>query len=310
MTNDAELAEIDRLRERLLIAPRDDAAMASLAALHERAGDLPQAIDLLQRSLRVDPYRSDALVGLGRVWAALGETGRARHWYERALAADPDCRDAVAGLAALEEGLTEAYVRTLFDQYAGRFDAELTGTLDYRAPELVAGLLARHGHGKGPSAILDLGCGTGLSGAALRPFACSLDGVDLSPGMIAEARRRGIYDRLDTDEVLRFLTAADRRWQVVAAVDMLNYVGDLEPLLVATAGRLEPGGLVVGTVEKCAKGIVLTQKRRYAHGVDHLERAAAAAGLEMLEISEGVLRREGGMPVTGLVFALERRLFA
>lgn len=295
---------IDRLRQHLLLAPRDERAMVELAALHEAAGELPQAIDLCQRALRVDPYRLEALLGLGRLWAALGEAERARPWFARALEVDPDCAAARAGLDGLGEGLTEAYVRTLFDQYAPRFDVELTETLGYRAPALLAALLARHMAGRGPLAILDLGCGTGLSGAALKPLAARLDGIDLSPGMIAQARTRGIYQSLEAAEARGFLETSERSWDAIAAVDMLNYVGDLGPILAAAANRLAPGGLFAGTLEKCETGVVLTAKRRYAHGLDHLEAAAGSAGLAPLEIAEGPLRTEGGVPVAGLLFAL------
>ena len=64
--------DIERLRERLLLDPRDDGAMCALAGLLEAAGDLPGAIDLLQRALRVDPYRISALLDLGRLWNHLG----------------------------------------------------------------------------------------------------------------------------------------------------------------------------------------------------------------------------------------------
>jgi predicted TPR repeat methyltransferase len=301
-----DLAEqIDRLRQRLFTAPQDAGAMLELAGLVERAGDLPQAIDLHQRALRVDPYRLEALLGLGRLWAVLGESDRARPWLTRVLEVDPDNAQARTALAGLDVAPTEAYVRTLFDQYAPRFDAELVRTLNYRAPSLVAELLERHA-GSQNLAILDLGCGTGLSGMALKPFASTLDGVDLSPGMVAKARERNLYDLLATAEARRFLEMSDRNWDVIAAVDVLNYVGDLTPLLTAAARRIRANGMFVGTVEKCDAGTVLTTNRRYAHGHDHLKSAAAAATLRAVEIVEGVLRTEGGAPVPGLIFAVRR----
>jgi predicted TPR repeat methyltransferase len=298
--------EIDRLRERLLLDPRDDGTMRALAGLLEAAGDMPGAIDLLQRALRVDPYQLNVLLSLGRLWSILGDMVRARSWFARALAIDPDCRDARAGLAALDdpETLTPAYIRTLFDQYADRFDADLVGTLKYRAPDLVAALLARHGVAERSADLLDLGCGTGLSGLALKPFARGLDGVDLSPGMVAKARPRGIYGDLAVGEAAAFLAGSATSWDVIAAVDMLNYIGDLTPIFHAAAARLRPGGLLAGTVEKRAEGgQALTEKRRYRHGADHLRAAIDAAGLELVELSEADLRQEGGAPVAGLIFA-------
>lgn len=295
-----------RLRDRLLIAPQDSRAMLDLAALLEAAGDLPGAIDLNQRALRADPYLADAAAGLGRLWASLGEVEKARNWFARALGADPDHSEAAAGLALLAEAsLTPAFIRTLFDQYAPRFDADLTGTLNYRAPELVAAALRRAGASEGASDILDLGCGTGLSGAALKPFARILDGVDLSPGMIAKARERGIYDSLVVSEADDLLGRSRRSWDMIVSVDMLNYINDLRGIFTNSCKRLSANGLIAGTIEKRDEGgSALTEKRRYAHGRDHLEAAAAAAGLVVSDLTEATLRTEGGAPVAGIVFVL------
>jgi len=298
---------IAALRDRLLLAPRDSGAMAELAGLFEEAGDLPAAIDLHQRALRVDPYQIDIVLALAALWNTLGDTARARSWFTRALAIDPDCAPAAAGLSADgADGLTPAYIRTLFDQYAPRFDQDLTGSLAYRAPDAVAAALDRAGLAANASDILDLGCGTGLSGLALRRFARRLEGIDLSPGMIAQARARAIYDALSVADATDFLVAAGRAWDAVAAVDMLNYVGDLAPLFVAAASGLAKDGILAGTVEKGEDGVTLTRKRRYAHGADHLEGALAAAGLSMLDLAEEPLRNEGGVPVAGLVFVARR----
>lgn len=302
-------SEIERLRERLLLDPRDTRTMRALAGLLEAADDLPGAIDLYQRALRVDPYQLDVLVSLGRLWSVLGDAVRARSWFDRALAVDPDCAEAETGLAALDnpDSLTPAYVRTLFDQYADRFDADLIGTLKYRAPDHVAALLARCGIGMASADLLDLGCGTGLSGLALKPFARVMDGVDLSPGMVAKARARAIYDDLAVDEAEAFLNGSGKSWDVIVAVDMLNYIGDLTPIFRAAAARLRPGGLLAGTVEKREEGgQALTEKRRYRHGADRLRAAIEAAGLSFVEMSEADLRQEGGLPVAGLIFAARR----
>lgn len=301
--------DIARLRERLFLAPQDARAMCDLAALLEAADDFPGAIDLYQRALRVDPYAADVLVRLGRLWNQLGDTDRARSWFTRALSIDPDCGDATAGLAALADAgtLTPDYIRTLFDQYAERFDDDLTDTLAYRAPQEVAAMLRRCGVAERAADILDLGCGTGLSGAALHPFAARLDGVDLSPMMVAKAELRRIYDDLAVAEAQTYLDRSTQDWDVIAAVDMLNYVGELRPIFRGAAARLRPSGWLIGTVEKREQGgTILTEKRRHTHGADHLRQAIEAANLTMVDISDAVLRHEGGKPVAGLIFAARR----
>ena len=300
---------IARLRDRLIISPRDTATMRDLALQLAAAGYLPGAIDICQRALRVDPYDTEVLVQLGRLWTEAGEVERARSWFERALSIDPDCLEAAEGLRALAAmpALPPAFIRTLFDQYADRFDADLTGALNYRAPILVAEVLARCGVSEHSVDILDLGCGTGLSGAALHHFSRTLDGIDLSSGMVAKARTRGIYDVLEVGEALAFLDRAARSWDVIAAVDVLNYLENLKPLFAAARRCLNPGGFLVGTVEKREEGgVVLTPKRRYAHGLDFLTAGLEGAGLDLVEYSEATLRTEGGLAVTGLIFSAVR----
>ena len=297
------------LRDRLLIAPDDATTMRELAKLLEELNDLPQAIDLYQRALRVDPYQPDVTVNLGRLWLALGEGGRATSWFNRALSIDPDNIEAQAALETIgsSDSVTPAYVRTLFDQYADRFDADLVGTLKYQAPRQVAGILERHGVADGSAGVLDLGCGTGLSGLSLKRFANRLDGVDLSERMVEKARARGIYDTLAVGEAVAFLEGVDRAWDLIAAVDMLNYLGDLEPVFRAAAARLRPGGFLAGTVEKREEGgLALTEKRRYRHGRDHLDAAIAKAGLMLIDVADGELRREAGAGVAGLIFLASR----
>src|SRR3546814_9485717 len=55
--------------------------------------------------------------------------------------------------------------------------------------------------------ILDLGCGTGLSGVPFRSYASRLDGIDLASGMIENAARRGSYDTLTQGEIHEGLDA-------------------------------------------------------------------------------------------------------
>ena len=97
--------------------------------------------------------------------------------------------------AALRRLDAPAAIRTLYDEWAGSYDAELA-QVAYAAPDRVARALAAHA--TDPAApLLDVGCGTGVSGAALQAagFSC-LDGVDFSPEMLARAAVKGVYRQL------------------------------------------------------------------------------------------------------------------
>ena len=95
---------------------------------------------------------------------------------------------------------------------------------------------------------LDLGCGTGLAGAAFRHCCGRLVGVDLSPAMLAQARAKGLYDRLVEGDVAEFLAgeaAAQARYHLILAADVFMYLADLAAVLRAAlaAADLTPVSL-------------------------------------------------------------------
>ncbi len=127
--------------------------------------------------------------------------------------------------------------------------------------------------------VLDLGCGTGLGGAAFRPYCDWLVGVDISPGMVEQARAKGLYDRLVVAELMEFLAAeAGAQHHLALAADVFVYCSDLAPIAAAVAGVLAPGGLFAFTVETHDKpGVRLQGTLRYAHGPAHVRAALPAA---------------------------------
>src|SRR4029077_10060116 len=129
----------------------------------------------------------------------------------------------------------------LFDDYADRFDTHLVGILRYRAPHAILAALQDVCADRPPrfAHALDLGCGTGLMGEAIRPFAERLDGVDLSPLMLAKARAKLVYDRLAEAEIVAFVRGSpDRAFDLVLAADVLVYVADLAPVFSEVARTL------------------------------------------------------------------------
>jgi predicted TPR repeat methyltransferase len=205
--------------------------------------------------------------------------------------------------------MSETYVRRLFDQYAARYDAALTERLAYRGPtllrEAVENAMRAEGRALRFPCVLDLGCGTGLGGAAFRPVADWLVGIDLSPAMIAQAAAKDFYDRLVPADLVDFLdkqAGTDAQYQLVLAADVFVYVNDLATIMAAVARVLAPGGLLAFTVETHSGGAVqLLPTLRYAHGAPYIRRVLADAGLTLASISEVAVRSEKGVPVDSLV---------
>ncbi|WP_084462887.1 tetratricopeptide repeat protein [Oceanibaculum pacificum] len=305
---------IARYRE-LTLLDRDDAeALTELGRLLVDRDAAPDAVPPLQRALRLDPARAEAQHHLGRAWALLGEPAKAAQSLERACDLDPDdrlgSRAALEALAQAAGMLPASYVRDLFDQYAPGFDTALMTRLDYRGPALLRRALDRLLGLPQPLSILDIGCGTGLVGRELRPFARLLEGVDLAPRMIEQAARTGLYDALHVGDAVPALQDG-RSWDVIVAGDVLVYLGDLAPLITAVAAALTPGGLFLATAESLPEGIDapfhLKPTRRFGHGEGYVARLAGEQGLSVALIEPAAIRLEKKQPVRGFVFALARR---
>jgi predicted TPR repeat methyltransferase len=285
---------------------------------HARRGDLAGAADILAQTVERAPAFATAWFALGAIRDVLGDRAGAVAAFTAARDADPEdyhgarLHLARLGAGAATPGMTEVYVRRLFDQHAGGFDAMMRERLDYRGPELL--LEAVRARSQAPmrfGTMLDLGCGTGLGGAAFRPYVDWLVGVDLSEAMIAQARAKGLYDRLVARELGAFLReeAANRaQYHLVLAADVFVYCSDLAPIAAAVAGLLAPGGLFAFSVETDGgPGVRLSETLRYAHSADHVRAALRQAGLAELALNRASTRTEKGAPVEGLVVVAASR---
>lgn len=275
-----------------------------------KRGDAAAAADILEQVVETAP-------GFATAWFALASIREAMGNRDGAIAAFTAARDADAedyhgarlhlarlGVGAATPTMTATYVRRLFDQHAPEFDKALVERLDYRGPELLlAAVRALAGGRLRLGSALDLGCGTGLSGAAFRPFCDWLVGVDVSPGMIDVARGKGLYDKLVAAELMEFLgPEAGASHHLVLAADVFVYCSDLAPIAKAATRVLAPVGLFAFTVETHqGDGVRMQPTLRYAHGAGHVRAAIEAAGLELRQLVNVSTRTEKAEPVPGLL---------
>ncbi len=283
------------------------------------------ALASLDAALAIDPAAALAWSNRGMLLRDLHRLDEAAASFERAIETGGDAQLNGYYLASLR-GTTpanapRAYVEKLFDGYAEDFSGHLVQALNYRSHErLVARLRARH-----ParfSRVLDVGCGTGLCGALIRPVADHLEGLDISAVMVEKARLAGIYDRLthgDAQAHLRSLAAAGApdggaaRFDLILAADVFNYVGELAAIFAASREALKPGGALCFTVEllapkeaSCDADLQLRTSLRYAHSEAYLRRAAADCGLAVDEMVHAPMREDQGVEIAGLLVFMSR----
>lgn len=298
--------------------PDDPVTLRNLGQVLSEMGDAAAALLPLEHAVALRPEAPEGWLALAHARRRLGETAAAAAAAETALAHAAD-RPALAeqaafmlaalGRAPLPDRAPAGYVRDLFDRFAPHFEAQLSRGLDYRTPQLLAALLEEAGvRPERRLRVLDLGCGTGLSGEALAPFAARLEGLDLSPRMLAEAAKRpGLYDALHEADLLAWLPAQAPRFDLILAADVLNYLGDLGPALAGMAAALAPGGVAAFSVEAGeAAPFMLAPGMRYRHAPEHVAALAAAAGFAVAAQRAAVLRKEEGAAVAGALFVLRQ----
>ncbi|GAB4513947.1 MAG: tetratricopeptide repeat protein [Roseibium sp.] len=332
------------------IAPRHEEAWRNITVMMEGATNNDDLLPMLREVVRLDPDNPDAWHNFGlslmlagrkeeaaealerclefgaevwsdpiwhaRVLCALGRRERAIEHLEGLVAADPDNAVVRYQLAAVRgddmEQAPEDYVKTYFDSFSESFD-EVLKNLGYRAPELVAAEVAELAAGRNEPFrdAVDLGCGTGLCGPLIRRHCKRLTGIDLSPGMLRKAAGLKAYDYLVEGELVGFLKSdLPTRFDLAVCVDTLCYIGDLQPFMNALLSALEPGGVLIASVEHlddpAGPDYRVDPTGRYAHTPAYLRRCTEAAGLIYHCEKPVVLRQELGKAVLGLVFHVRR----
>ena len=288
----------------------------NLGLLAAAEGDIQGAIAWYCKALELMPNNPDGRKLLGFAYYSVGKVKEAAEVFRQWLVEEPNhpvARHMYASCSGegVPERASDAYVETTFDNFADSFETLLNENLHYQAPQLCAAMLARHLPApQRQFVVLDAGCGTGLCGPLVAPWACTLSGVDLSRGMLDRAQTKGVYSDLFKAELTEFLRESPNQWDVLVSADTLCYFGDLAPLMAAACGSVRAGGMLVFTVEQLADELDLPFRLephgRYAHARSHVERALAQARFEVLEIAAETLRQEGGKPVQGWLVCARR----
>ena len=240
-----------------------------------------------------------------------GDIDAAVKAYEEVLAIDPDDHGgASVRIAALGRGeappkAPDAYVETLFDQHAEAFEDILVEQLGYTVPMMVRQRL--QALDLGPfKRLLDLGCGTGLTGGTLRDMVDDMTGIDISEKMVEIAHEKDLYETLYVAELEDFLEDNDDEpFDLVTATDVLPYLGALEPLFFGAAENMSAGGIFVFSSETMSQDVMAGRPflvgphQRFVHAEAYVRERLAATGFEIVEITDINVRMQDGNPSPG-----------
>ncbi|WP_371816164.1 methyltransferase domain-containing protein [Neorhizobium sp. AL 9.2.2] len=238
-----------------------------------------------------------------------GDIDAAVKAYEDVLAIDPeDHGGAAVRIASMGRGETpprapDAYVETLFDQHAESFEDILVEQLGYAVPVILRQRLQELNLGPFKR-MLDLGCGTGLTGGTLRDMVDDITGIDLSEKMVEIAHEKDLYETLYVAEVEDFLDDNDDEpFDLVTATDVLPYLGALEPLFFGAAENMVPGGLFAFSSETLPASDTTPYRvgphQRFVHSESYIRSRLEETGFTVVEMTEINVRMQDGNPSPG-----------
>jgi predicted TPR repeat methyltransferase len=302
----------------IAIDPRIAMPHHGLALLLQKERDAAGAESHYRQALALSPLSFDISLDLADLLFAANRIDEALTLVEDALASETisaDLREAAAFKRAQYRGeshhaMPMRMVEKLYAGMAGTFDDHLVGRLGYRVPQRLMERLADwFATLPAKPSVLDLGCGTGLFGALVRPYAATLAGVDLSADMLTRARERAAYDALTQCDVITHLNETSATFELIVATDVLIYIAPLPPLFAAVTERLAPAGRFAFSTETPAdlrEDFRLQPSGRYAHSEKYIEHLAHEARLSILEKIPTVIRTEKNLPVKGFVFITQK----
>lgn len=187
-------------------------------------------------------------------------------------------------------------VRDAYREWAETYERVVQDEMDLR-------LLARIEtvHWARASRVLDLACGTGRIGAWLRAQGVRrLDGLDLTPEMLALAEAKGIYDRLILAD-LRDTGLPASAYDLVLQALADEHLAELPPLYREAARLAGPAGIfvIVGYHPHFLMNGIPTHFNRqegepvaiesHVHLLSDHVKAAHGAGWTLIEMDEGVV---------------------
>ncbi|MES2259279.1 MAG: tetratricopeptide repeat protein [Pseudomonadota bacterium] len=298
-------------RQAVSLAPDFAQGWLNLGHVLKKTDQPHEALTAYRNAVMLTPDSIEGHRNLARALVASGRNEEALEVYRQWQEIEPDNPVIAHHIAGCKgdgapERASDAYVQKTFNGFAGCFD-EVLAKLEYCAPqmcgEMVAALLGAPAQALD---VLDAGCGTGLCAPFLRPYARRLDGVDLSPGMLAKATERGGYDGLHEAELVAWLNGHAGAYDVIVSADTLCYFGALEAAMLGAGAALRDGADFVFTVEETRDAaafptFLLHPHGRYSHTEAYVRQTLQQAGLEVVELRRITLRQEANKPVAGLL---------
>lgn len=300
---------LDSYKHSIKINPKNVHAHNSLGGLFCDLGKTNQALKSFKTALDLEPSNPVVLENVAVGFYKLGETEKAVDSLTQALEKNPKNLRIKHLLASLKgeqtEAAPDAYVEWVFDGFASNFEDHLIGNLQYKTPKLMTEIIKQHQTSEQLRSVLDLGCGTGLTGVELQNMCQSIVGIDLSKKMLEVAKQKKLYDELIHASIEDYLANAPLNFDLFVATDVFVYVGDLSEIfrLIKLRNKTK-GRLVFSTEHNETAEVFLEKSGRFSHSKKYIESLCKKFECEILHYSTHNLRKEKDEFITGGLFLI------
>lgn len=299
--------------ELLRISPNNIKALCDLAQILIKLKKHQDALLLLKKAESISPGDETTNLYLGITYKHTKDYESAKEHLQKAYTINPKNGFASYHLATLSDDFSISkapydYIENLFDEYAEEFDHHLAKQLQYKMPELVGSMVNNYIDTSNKYNILDLGCGTGLTGIHLKDIADKMVGIDLSGKMLERAKLKNVYDELIKTGIDQYYETCVFKPDIVVSADVFIYIGDIDSIFCNTAQIITKNGLFVFTTEDDpdCESFKLRESSRFAHNESYIRKLAGKYDFKIIKNQQTVIRLENKKPVDGQVYLLEK----
>ncbi len=311
VANGEFLAALPYLKE---LSNTDPNVWPYLAQAYTIAGLLLPAINAYLNALKFLPNQEAWYHNLAILYLRNEDHQHAKHYFALAVQLNPTNITAKHMLAALSghqpTNIPQTFVQDLFAQYADHYNQHMKSTLNYQLPGTMRAFFGKHIQLQKTLNVLDLGCGTGLSGIAFKDLAKNIIGVDLSLAMLKQAQDLKVYDYLLQANINCSIPGEYKNYfQLIISVEVLSYIGALESLFINVSNTLCTHGWFLFSIEEIINhDYSLQPSGRFAYNNNYIIKCANNSNLTILASETTPLREHLNKSLFGKIYLCQKKI--
>ena len=291
---------LEEFRQAVILNPKSAEASNNLGLILKDLQEYEEALGLFFNAYALNPTLEEVSVNLSETLMLYYQKDQdtavkiAENWLRQA----PQNIFAIRTNAAFK-GLpstsdeNKTYAEKLFDNFADNYDFTLR-QINYNLPQAFSDYIGEtSGH------ILDLGCGTGLLGQALKTSHNQITGVDISASMLQKAQNKAVYQELINQDILSYLNSSHPTFDLITAADVFCYFSELDPIIQ----KCFPSKICFSVeLGDNTSNWQLSSQGRYKHSLEYVNKLLSSNGYNQVKYQLLTLRTENGQDVKGAMF--------